>query len=115
MRCDALANAAIPMTPAPPPGIPDARERARLNAATAAETGFWDERGNPAPWPDDIHDWTPDTNQPQPGSGPLSVIELAPAVSSGEQDPFAQEIEFGAAVHLALDHFDAVDVAFDGA
>jgi hypothetical protein len=50
------------MNPVPPP---DAQERARLNAAlrsTAAETGFWDERGNPAPWPDDINDWAPDTH-----------------------------------------------------
>jgi hypothetical protein len=58
------------MTGAPSPGIPDADERARLNAAfaaTAAETGFWDERGNPAPWPGDIDDWTPETHQPDPG------------------------------------------------
>ena len=40
------------MTTTPRPDLPDARERARLNAAlqaTAAETGFWDEHGNPAP------------------------------------------------------------------
>jgi hypothetical protein len=53
-------------TPPPRPDLPDARERARLNAAlqaTAAETGFWDEHGNPAPWPDDFDEWTP-TNHP---------------------------------------------------
>ena len=57
------------MTTTPRPDLPDARERARLNAAlqaTAAETGFRDEHGNPAPWPDDIDDWTPDTHQPDP-------------------------------------------------
>ena len=57
------------MTPTPSPDIPDAHERAQLNtafAATTAETGFWDEHGNPAPWPDDIDDWAPDTHQPDP-------------------------------------------------
>ncbi len=37
------------------PYLPDADERARLNAAlldTGAETGFWDDDGRPAPWPD---------------------------------------------------------------
>jgi hypothetical protein len=57
------------MTPTPPPrpDTPDAQERARLNAAllaTGAETGFWDDHGVPAPWPDDIDDWTPVTRQP---------------------------------------------------
>jgi hypothetical protein len=54
-------------TPAPLPDVPDPHERARLNAAlqaTGAETGFWDERGNPAPWPNDIDHWTPDTSDP---------------------------------------------------
>jgi hypothetical protein len=47
--------------------LPDADERAAFNAAllaTGAETGFWDERGRPAPWPDDIDDWRPDTSEP---------------------------------------------------
>jgi hypothetical protein len=55
------------MTPAPRADLPAADERARLNAAllaTGAETGFWDDHGNPAPWPDDIEDWTPVTAQP---------------------------------------------------
>ncbi|MDQ3763839.1 MAG: DNA-protecting protein DprA, partial [Actinomycetota bacterium] len=43
---------------------------------------------------------------PITGSGPLSVIELAPVASGGEEDPFAEEVEFGAAVHLSFDHFD---------
>jgi hypothetical protein len=55
------------VTPAPRPDVPDTHERARLNAAllaTGAETGFWDDHGNPAPWPDDIDHWTPDTSDP---------------------------------------------------
>jgi hypothetical protein len=28
------------------------------------ETGFWDEHGRPAPWPQDIDDWTPWTTDP---------------------------------------------------
>jgi hypothetical protein len=42
------------------------------------------------------------------------VIELAPLVLGDEEDAFAEQVEFGAAVHLSFDHFDAVDVAFDG-
>ena len=30
----------------------------------AGETGFWDEHGRPAPWPDDIDEWRPATNEP---------------------------------------------------
>jgi len=30
------------------------------------------------------------------------------------EDAKAEEVEVGAAVHLSLDHFDAVDVALDG-
>jgi hypothetical protein len=53
----------------PYPDLPDADERARLNAAlhaTGAETGWWDEHGRPAPWPDDIQDWRPSTSEPVP-------------------------------------------------
>jgi hypothetical protein len=45
--------------------IPDPHERAALNAAplaTGTETGFWDDQGRPAPWPDDIDEWTPETS-----------------------------------------------------
>jgi len=38
------------------------------------ETGFWDDHGLPAPWPDDIDDWRPATNDPitpQPGQAPF--------------------------------------------
>jgi hypothetical protein len=35
--------------------------------------------------------------------------------SVGEQDALAEQVGFRASVHLAFDHLDAVDVAFDGA
>ena len=47
--------------------FPDAEERAALNAALLAggiESGFWDDHGRPAPWPDDIDEWTPDGRVP---------------------------------------------------
>ncbi|MGI5182523.1 hypothetical protein ACQEVZ_60530 [Dactylosporangium sp. CA-152071] len=49
------------------PAIPGPADRVRLNAAlaaTGAETGFWDDRGRPAPWPDDIDEWQPETGEP---------------------------------------------------
>ena len=42
-------------------------EREALNAtpfAVGAETCFWDDNGRPAPWPDDIDEWTPATSNP---------------------------------------------------
>jgi hypothetical protein len=48
--------------------VPDPAERARRNAALAAhgtETGFWDDHGRPAPWPDDIDCWQPETGGPR--------------------------------------------------
>ena len=48
------------------------------------------------------------------GSGTNSVIGLAGGVR-GCEDASAEEVEVGAAVHLPLDHLDAVDVSFDGA
>jgi len=53
--------------PAPYPEIPTPDERVVLNAAllaTGAETGFWDDRGRPAPWPDDIDEWRPEAGEP---------------------------------------------------
>ncbi|GAA4477169.1 hypothetical protein [Phytohabitans houttuyneae] len=47
--------------------IPGPAERARRNAALAAngtETGFWDDHGRPAPWPEDIDHWHPETSEP---------------------------------------------------
>jgi hypothetical protein len=47
--------------------IPDAADRAALNAAlhaTGADSGFWDDHGRPAPWPDDIDQWRPSTGEP---------------------------------------------------
>jgi hypothetical protein len=59
------------------PAIPDPAERAALNAALLThniETGFWDEHGRPAPWPDDIDQWQPETGEPvtrKPGEQPF--------------------------------------------
>ena len=52
----------------PRPQIPDPADRAALNAAllaTGTETGFWDDHGRPAPWPDDIDEWKPETGEPR--------------------------------------------------
>ena len=38
------------------------------------ETGFWDDHGQPAPWPDDLDEWRPTTSEPittQPGQQPF--------------------------------------------
>jgi hypothetical protein len=54
-------------SPTPHPEIPDPAQRQALNAAlttTGAETGFWDDHGRPAPWPDDIEQWTCATSEP---------------------------------------------------
>jgi hypothetical protein len=62
---------------APEAWIPDPAHRAELNTAllaTGADTGFWDDHGRPAPWPDDIDEWRPTTSQPvsyEPGQQPL--------------------------------------------
>jgi len=59
------------------PAIPDPAERAALNTALlthGTETGFWGDQGRPAPWPDDIDHWQPETGQPitrQPGEQPF--------------------------------------------
>jgi hypothetical protein len=45
--------------------IPDPDERTALTTALVdanTETGFWDDHGRPAPWPEDIEDWTPTTS-----------------------------------------------------
>jgi hypothetical protein len=50
-----------------PSQIPDPADRAALNTAlhaTGADTGFWDEHGRPAPWPDDIDEWRPAISEP---------------------------------------------------
>jgi hypothetical protein len=52
-------------------------ERAELNRhlhATGAHTGFWDDLGRPAPWPDDIDEWRPSSSEPittEPGAQPF--------------------------------------------
>jgi len=59
------------------PAVPDPEERAARNAALFAdniETGFWDDQGRPAPWPDDIDEWTYVTYEPrnpEPGQPPF--------------------------------------------
>ena len=59
------------------PAIPDPAERARRNAALHAdniETGLFDDHGRPAPWPDDIDQWQPETGElvtGQPGDQPF--------------------------------------------
>ena len=59
------------------PAIPDPAKRARRNAALHTdniETGFYDDQGRPAPWPDDIDQWRPETGDPvtgQPGGQPF--------------------------------------------
>jgi hypothetical protein len=38
------------------------------------ETGFWDDNGRPAPWPDDIDEWRPASYDPislKPGEPPF--------------------------------------------
>ncbi|MFI5960353.1 hypothetical protein [Cryptosporangium sp. NPDC051539] len=65
------------MTSPTPSPLPNADQRAAFNAAqlhTGAETGFWDDHGRPAPWPDDIDQWQPATGEPinhQPGQSPF--------------------------------------------
>ncbi len=44
--------------------VPNTAERAARNAAlhaTGTDSGFWDEHGRPAPWPDDITQWRPNS------------------------------------------------------
>jgi hypothetical protein len=63
--------------PRPHPAIPRQTDRETLNAALHAdniETGFYDDNGRPAPWPDDIDQWRPETSKltpHQPGEQPF--------------------------------------------
>ena len=47
---------------------PSQRDRDLVILAAGGDTGWWDEHGSPAPWPDDFFDsdteWRPDTNDP---------------------------------------------------
>jgi hypothetical protein len=54
------------------------RERDLAILAAGGYTGWWDEHGRPAPWPDDFTDpdtdWRPDTDEPPtlaPGEQPF--------------------------------------------
>jgi hypothetical protein len=46
--------------------LPDDEQAAAINADFRAGhtdvTGFYDELGNPAPWPDDLDNWRPSTD-----------------------------------------------------
>lgn len=48
------------------PDLPDDEQAAAFNADFLARhtnyTGFWDETGQPAPWPNDLEDWRPSTS-----------------------------------------------------
>ena len=83
------------------PAIPDPEERAARNVALFAdniETGFWDDQGRVAPWPDDIDEWTPGTNEPRthrprtaaPSSGHDSKTQ--PSHHSQGPRPFASSL-----------------------
>ena len=59
------------------PDIPTRAEREALNTAlfaTDTETGFWDDNGRPAPWPDDFDEWTPATSEPATDSTDVGPI-----------------------------------------
>jgi len=60
------------------PDLPTDQQAAATNADFFAgrinDTGWWDENGRPAPWPDDLDDWRPSSNEPtthQPGAQPF--------------------------------------------
>jgi len=57
---------------------PTQRDHDLAVLAAGGSTGWWDENGHPAPWPDDFFDldthWRPDTNPPTelaPGEHPF--------------------------------------------
>ena len=59
------------------PDIPDPEERAARNAALFTDniaTGFWDDQGRVAPWPNGIVEWThniPEPRTSEPGQAPF--------------------------------------------
>ena len=59
-----------PNTLAQAPGITQAEYLATLEAGY--ETGWWNERGVPAPWPDDFLD--PNSGW-RPGTGPVTPLK----------------------------------------
>jgi len=65
------------MTSEPRAWIPAPGQRAELNQrllSAGADTGFWDDHGRPAPWPDDIDQWRPSTAEAlttEPGEQPF--------------------------------------------
>jgi len=71
------------MTPTPSarnwPGPGHGRDHDRALLAAGGTTGWWNEHGQPAPWPDDFldpgSDWHPTRNEelttPEPGQPPF--------------------------------------------
>jgi hypothetical protein len=60
------------------PDLPDDDEAAAINADFAAGridyTGFFNDAGEPAPWPDDLDHWQPEKGEPvtiKPGEPPF--------------------------------------------
>jgi hypothetical protein len=47
------------------------REHDLALLAAGHETGWWDEHGVPAPWPDDFDEWRPTTHEPAPENPPF--------------------------------------------
>jgi hypothetical protein len=56
----------------PGPGL--TRDEYLTILRAGGETGFWDDHGRPAPWPDDFDEWSPTTTEPitpKPGQPPF--------------------------------------------
>jgi hypothetical protein len=67
--------------------VPNPEERTALNAALLAhniETGFWDDNGRPAPWPDDIDEWTPHAGES--ATRPIAEPPHQPHRLNGDDD-----------------------------
>jgi hypothetical protein len=59
----------------------------------------------------------PRDSPPNGGAGDLAPVGSWTRCRSsvGEQDPGAEQVGVGAAVHVPSEHFDAIDMAIDGA
>jgi hypothetical protein len=56
------------------PNEPAPADQSAASAPPGAETGWWNQDGTPAPWPDDFpNNWRPDTHHvtPEPGQPPF--------------------------------------------
>jgi hypothetical protein len=45
-------------------GTPNTHQDDLARLAAGLETGFWDDQGRPAPWPDDLDEWSPTSSEP---------------------------------------------------